>query len=104
MLLGHGIEASRVFLGSLSGVSEREQTWATSHCVAELLEFARVTSEGSVVPLVSLAVPWAFDRVHTSDVEYFALVSSVGCIGPGVCCVGQNKITTLSVASARSLQ
>ena len=42
--------------------------------------------------------------VFTSDVEFFGLVSSVGCIGPGVCCVGQNKITILSVASARSLQ
>ena len=56
--------AYRVSPGSVSWASKREQTWTISFCLAELLEFACVESEGSVVPLVSHAVPWAFDRVH----------------------------------------
>ena len=39
--------------------------------------------------------------VFTSDLKYFALLSSVGCIGThGVCGVGENKITIERVASA----
>ena len=55
---------SSFFPGAVSGASEREQTWTLCDCFAELLEFACVESEGSVLPLVSLATPWAFDGVH----------------------------------------
>ena len=53
-----------VFPGAVPWASEREQTWSLFECFAELLEFACVESEGSVVPLVRLTIPWAFDRVH----------------------------------------
>ena len=50
--------------GAVSWASEREQTWSLFESFAKLLEFASVEPEGSVIPLVRLTIPWAFDRVH----------------------------------------
>ena len=55
---------SSCFPGAVSWASEREQTLTLFKCFAEVLEFACVESEGSVVPLVRLTIPWAFARVH----------------------------------------
>ena len=62
--LGAGTWILHVFLGTVSWASEREQTWCLFECLAELLEFARVESEGSVVPLVRLTILVPVDRVH----------------------------------------
>ena len=43
---------------------ELEQTWSSFECLAELLEFACVESEGSVVLLVRLTILGPVDRVH----------------------------------------
>ena len=78
--LGLGMWILRVSPWAVSWTFEGEQTWPLSECVAELLEFVCVESEGSAVPLVRLTIPWAADRVQ-SDFEYFARLSSVGCMG-----------------------
>ena len=47
--LGLGKWILHVFPATVSWASEREQTWSLFECLAELLEFACVESEGSVV-------------------------------------------------------
>ena len=61
---GPGMWILHVFPGTVSWASEHDQTWSLFECLAELLEFARVESEGSVVPLVRLTILQPVDRVH----------------------------------------
>ena len=53
-----------VFSETVSWAFEREQTWSLFECLPELLEFACVESEGSVVPLVRLTILGLVNRVH----------------------------------------
>ena len=53
-----------MFPGIVSWAYEREQTSSLFVCLAELLEFACVESEGSVVPLVRLTILGLVDSVH----------------------------------------
>ena len=62
--LGPGMWILHVFPGTVSWASEPEQTWFLFECLAELLEFACVESEGSVVPLVRLTILGPVDCVH----------------------------------------
>ena len=59
--LGIGMWTLRVFPRT---VSEREQTWSLFVCFFELLGFACVKSEGSVVPFVRLTILEPVYRVH----------------------------------------
>ena len=58
------LERGRFFLGAVTWVSEREQTWSSCECFAGLLECAWVESEGSGVPVVRLTLPRSGGRVH----------------------------------------
>ena len=88
--------------GTVSWTSEREQNWPLSECLAELLEFACVESEGIAVPLVRLTILWAADRVH-SDFEFFARLSSVHGYCVGLSGVGKKKMTIEIVGSGWSV-
>ena len=61
---GLGMWILHVFPGTVPWTAGREQNWSLFQCLAELLEFAYVESEGSVVPLLCLTILGAVDRVH----------------------------------------
>ena len=91
-----------VFPGTVSWASERVQSWSLFERLAELLEFARVEPEGSVVPFVRLTILGPVDRVHKRPGVFCSVVlCGLHWYPPGVRGVGENKITIEFVASAR---